>query len=148
MGYLCFMGDSVSPNMRLFVYGSLRSGFQHAAYQYIRDYFIFQGAATVKGLLYDLGNYPAAIPTQSENFIKGELYLLRNEDEFGWAMGQLDDYEGVNAEIGEIALYKRAIATVLINGQTTDAWIYWYNGVVSDKPVITSGDILDYLKKK
>ena len=105
------MSDSGPQNMRLFVYGSLRSGFQHSAYQYIRDYFIFQGAATVKGQLYDLGEYPAAIPTQTENYIKGELYILRNEDEFGWAMGQLDDYEGVNAEIGEIALYKRAIAT-------------------------------------
>jgi gamma-glutamylcyclotransferase (GGCT)/AIG2-like uncharacterized protein YtfP len=142
------MSDSGSPNMRLFVYGSLRSGFQHSAYQYIRDYFNFEGPAMVKGLLYDLGEYPAAVPTQTENYIKGELYALRNEDEFGWAMAQLDDYEGVNTEFGEIALYKRAIATVLINGQTTDAWIYWYNGDVSGHPIIASGDVLKYLQEK
>ena len=45
-----------------------------------------------------MGEYPAALPTTEDKFIIGELYKIKNEDEFGWAMGQLDDYEGVVVE--------------------------------------------------
>jgi gamma-glutamylcyclotransferase (GGCT)/AIG2-like uncharacterized protein YtfP len=133
---------------QLFVYGSLRKGFHHPAYQYISTYFTCVGPAKVKGLLYDMGEYPAAIPTFTDNFIVGELYRLNNPDEFGWALGQIDDYEGVNTEFGEIPLYRRDTATVFCNGLTTPAWIYWYNGDVSGHPVIESGDVLQYLKDK
>jgi gamma-glutamylcyclotransferase (GGCT)/AIG2-like uncharacterized protein YtfP len=132
----------------VFVYGSLRSGFQSAAYEYISRYFNFFGDAKVKGKLFDLGEYPGAVPTQEESFIKGELCIVKTESEFSWAIAQLDDYEGVLVEPSEKPLYRREIADVYVNDAIVPAWIYWYNGVVSDKPVITSGDILDYLKKK
>ena len=76
----------------LFVYGSLLKGFHHPAYHYISEYFNFVAPAKVKGLLYDLGDYSAAVPTDADNFINGELYQLKNEAEYGWAMAQLDDY--------------------------------------------------------
>lgn len=133
---------------RLFVYGSLRKGFQHAAYGYISAYFKLVGPAKVNGLLYDMGEFPAAVPTTSEDFIVGELYELNNNDEFGWAMAQIDDYEGVNPELGEIPLYRRGTATVFCNGLSSSAWIYWYNGNVSGHPVISSGDVLQYLEEK
>ena len=82
----------------VFVYGSLRSGFQSPAYEYISRYFNLFGQAKVKGKLYDMGEYPAAIPVQEDAFIKGELYIIKNETEFSWAIGQLDDYEGVLPE--------------------------------------------------
>ena len=62
-------------------------------------------------------------------------------------MAQLDDYEGVIVETGEVPLYRREVTDVLINGETTPAWIYWYNADVSGKPVIESGDMLEYLKQ-
>jgi hypothetical protein len=34
-----------------------------------------------------------------------------------------------------------------INDAIVPAWIYWYNGDVTGKPIINSGDIMDYLKK-
>ena len=36
---------------RLFVYGSLRKGFHHPAYQYISGHFDFIGPATVKSIV-------------------------------------------------------------------------------------------------
>jgi len=132
----------------VFVYGSLRSGFQSTAYEYISRYFNFFGEAKVKGKLFDLGEYPGAVPTQEDSFIKGELYIVKNENEFSWAIAQLDDYEGVIVEPNEKPLYRREIADIYVNDAIVPAWIYWYNGNVSDKPVINSGDILDYLKKK
>lgn len=131
----------------VFAYGSLRSGFHSDAYEYISRYFNFFGQAKVKGKLFDLGEYPAAIPVPEEAFIYGELYLVKNEGEFSWAIAQLDDYEGVLAEPHEQPLYRREIADIFINDAIVPAWIYWYNGDVNGKPEINSGDMLDYLKK-
>jgi gamma-glutamylcyclotransferase (GGCT)/AIG2-like uncharacterized protein YtfP len=126
----------------------LRSGFNHPAYAYISNHFSLVGSAKVKGKLYDLGSYPAALPTKDEYYILGELYRLKEEQEFSWAIAQIDDYEGVNPEPGETALYIRKTATVYINDQATSAWIYWYNNDVSGKPLIASGDVLEYLQQK
>ena len=130
------------------MYGSLRSDFRSPAYEYISRYFDLVGEAKVKGELFDLGTYPAAKPTDKNKFIIGELYRIRNENEFSWAIGQLDDYEGVNVAFDEMLLFRREIAEVQIDNKVTNAWIYWYVGDVKDKPVIDSGDVLQYMEQK
>ncbi|HET9745579.1 MAG TPA: gamma-glutamylcyclotransferase family protein [Chitinophagaceae bacterium] len=138
----------IPETYQLFVYGSLRSGFRSHAYEYISRYFDLVGNAKVKGCLFDLGDYPAAKPTSENKFIIGELYCIRNQKEFSWAMGQLDDYEGVNVAYDEIPLYRRDVVDVHIDDRITKAWIYWYHGDVEGKPVIESGDVLQYLEQK
>ena len=133
---------------QLFVYGSLRRGFRSPAFEYISRFFDYVGEAKVRGKLFDMGSYPAGMPTNESSFIAGELYRIKNEQEFSWAMGQLDDYEGVAAEADEVHLYRREIAEVQFEGQLTHAWIYWFNGDVSGRPLIASGDLLEYLNKK
>jgi gamma-glutamylcyclotransferase (GGCT)/AIG2-like uncharacterized protein YtfP len=133
---------------QLFVYGSLRSGFRSAAYEYISCYFDLVGEAKVKGKLFDLGDYPAAQPTGEQKFVIGELYRIRHQREFSWAIGQLDDYEGVNVAFDETPLYRRDITEVYLDDKTTTAWIYWYDGDVAGKPVIESGDVLQYMEQK
>lgn len=129
---------------KLFVYGSLRRGFHHPAYEYISKHFTFVSEAKVRGRLYDMGDYPAALPTSEDFFITGELYELKAEGEFEWAIEQLDDYEGLNPAEGEVELYKREVADVFYDNQSTKAWMYWYNGDVAGRPLIPSGDIFDY----
>lgn len=133
---------------QLFVYGSLRSGFRSTAYEYISRYFIFVGDARVRGKLFDLGSYPAGIKTNDNTFIVGELYTIKSENEFAWAIGQLDDYEGVTVEPDEVQLYRREITEVHINNTITHAWIYWYNGDTSGKKLIESGDMIEYMGRK
>jgi gamma-glutamylcyclotransferase (GGCT)/AIG2-like uncharacterized protein YtfP len=134
---------------KLFVYGSLRSGFQSNAYHYVSHYFTLLGLAKVPGQLFDLGEYPAAKPApETGNFIHGELYELNEKSAFSWAFGQLDDYEGVVTEEGEPAMYRRELTTAEINGREEIAWIYWYNGDVTGKPAVASGDIIEYFKNK
>ena len=133
---------------QIFVYGSLRSGFHHPAYEYISRYFDLVGEARVRGKLFDLGSYPAAVPADEDVFILGELYAIKNEQEFSWALGQLDDYEGVTVEAHEIQLYRRELAPIHINGTMVPAWIYWYNGETEGKPLISSGDVIEHLSKK
>lgn len=102
----------------------------------------------MRGKLFDMGNYLAGVAANDDNFIIGEMYYANNENEFPWAIGQLDDYEGINVEEGEVQLFRRELTEVYINDQTTQAWIYWYNGDVSGRKVITSGDIIQYLQQK
>jgi len=138
----------VEKNRFLFVYGSLRSGFNSDAYQYISRYFTLVDNAKVKGVLYDLGDYPAALPSDKDFFITGELYYLKNEEEYNWAMEQLDDYEGLHVEAGERPLYRRDIVTVYARDNEVMAWVYWYNNDIEGKPRIESGDVLEYLRHK
>jgi gamma-glutamylcyclotransferase (GGCT)/AIG2-like uncharacterized protein YtfP len=133
---------------QLFVYGSLRSGFHSPAYEYISRFFTLIGEAKVRGRLYDLGTYPAGVPASDDSFITGELCGARDPSEFSWAIGQLDDYEGVTVESNEIQLYRRELTEVICNEKPARAWIYWYNGDVSGYPVVESGDIIEYLKNK
>lgn len=95
-----------------------------------------------------MGSYPAGLPTNEDVFIIGELYAIRDEAEFSWAIGQLDDYEGVSVEPDEIQLYRRELTDVFIQDKVVTAWIYWYNRSVSDMPAIVSGDLMEYLKSK
>jgi gamma-glutamylcyclotransferase (GGCT)/AIG2-like uncharacterized protein YtfP len=133
---------------KLFVYGSLRSGFRHPAYEYVSKYFELVSHARVKGCLYDMGNFPAAMPCKDEAFIVGELYALKDGSDFNWAIEQLDDYEGVNPEEGEKPMYRRELTTVLYDDTSTIAWIYWFNGEVEGHPVIVSGDVLQFFHQK
>jgi gamma-glutamylcyclotransferase (GGCT)/AIG2-like uncharacterized protein YtfP len=132
----------------LFVYGSLLSGFKSPAYEYISRFFNLMGKGKVKGKLYDMGEYPAATPSGEDVFIQGEAYLIKNESEFSWAIGQLDDYEGITPEPGEVPLYRRELTSVIMDDKTITAWIYWYNGSITGKPHIASGDVLLWHAKK
>ncbi|MBS1620871.1 MAG: gamma-glutamylcyclotransferase [Bacteroidetes bacterium] len=133
---------------QLFVYGSLRSGFKSPAYEYISRSFELIGEAKVKGKLFDMGSYPAGIPSRDNSFITGELYVAKGSDEFHWAISQLDDYEGVNVEPDVMQLYRRELTEVYLNKTVTHAWIYWYNGDISGKKLIASGDLICYLQQK
>ncbi|CAN5866063.1 gamma-glutamylcyclotransferase [soil metagenome] len=133
---------------QLFVYGSLRSGFRNPAYQYLTQYFRLLGEAVVKGKFYDKGPHPVAIPAADESFINGELYVLNNPEEFNWVIEQLDDYEGLNVEAGEKAMYKRELVTVFQEAVPSQAWIYWYNESIEGMHEIATGDVLKYLLDK
>jgi gamma-glutamylcyclotransferase (GGCT)/AIG2-like uncharacterized protein YtfP len=139
------MGNNVT---KLFVYGSLRSGFHHPAYEYISKHFTLISEGKVRGLLYDMGSYPAAIPTNEDSFIIGELYDLKPSSDFSWAIEQLDAYEGVDPEEGEVQLYKREVAEIFYNDHTTTAWIYWFAGTIEDQPAIMSGNVFDFIHRK
>ena len=133
---------------RLFVYGSLRKGFQSPAYDYITKYFTLIGDASVPGRLYDNGKYPVAVPADDAHLILGELYVLKNTEEFSWVMEQLDDYEGLKVENGERPLYRRDLAQVSCNGETSQAWIYWFNGPVEGMQPIDVSDMLQYIQHR
>lgn len=135
---------------QLFVYGSLRKGFNSPVFELINRYFELVAPGKIRGKLYDLGEYPAAIPTSEDSFIIGELYRIKHTDELNWALAQIDDYEGIyDNEDGYGPLYKREEVTVYPDaGQPTTSWVYWYARSIEGKPIIPSGDVLQYMKEK
>lgn len=133
----------------LFVYGSLRSEYNHAAHAYISQYFSLAGQGMVQGKLYDLGSYPGAIPTTGEDTIVGALYEIKDNRYFTHAMQLLDDYEGVNPSEDEPAIFKRELTKVYLhNGNMFEAYIYWFAGIITNQPLIESGDITVFLDQK
>ena len=134
---------------QIFVYGSLRSGFNAPAFEYISRYFQLVAPAKVRGLLYDMGDYPAAVPTNQDQFWLGELYAIKQEEEFAWALEQLDEYEGINESPEDSPVsFKRELVEVMTESGNTIAWIYWFSGSIADKPLIASGDVLEYLHQQ
>ncbi len=136
-----------ATSQKLFVYGSLRSGFKNEAYEYLSKYFTHAGEGLVKGKFYFNGKYPVAIATENEDMIVGELYSLNNEEDYSWAFEQLDDYEGINVEVGQKPLYKRTMVHVYQEEKVIPAWIYWFNESVEGYEAIASGDLLNYLQQ-
>jgi gamma-glutamylcyclotransferase (GGCT)/AIG2-like uncharacterized protein YtfP len=124
------------PNY-LFVYGTLRKSFP--AHSLIEEYFSFVCNAQVTGKLYYEGNFPAAIATEEESFIQGELYKLKSDDVFGDAFARLDEYEEVQDE-----LFVRERVNILVDGNSITAWVYWYNKSLENLEVIESGDVVEY----
>ena len=133
---------------KLFVYGSLRSGFKNPSYNYLSQYFEYSGIGKTKGMFFNKENIPVAVSCEEENFIIGEIYTLKNEDEFSWAFEQLDDYEGLHVLAGEQPLYQRKLIEVISEGKIENAWVYWYNGNVEGLQKIDTEDLLEFLKKE
>ncbi|HRN80609.1 MAG TPA: gamma-glutamylcyclotransferase [Ferruginibacter sp.] len=131
---------------RLFVYGSLRSGFQNEAYKYLTAHFTFLGEGKVRGKLYYNGSVPVAKPTDEPVYLTGELYQLNHPEDYSWVFSQLDDYEGLNTMPGEQPAYRREPVRVNLQDRTLITWIYWYNDSVEGMEPIASGDLFEYIK--
>jgi gamma-glutamylcyclotransferase (GGCT)/AIG2-like uncharacterized protein YtfP len=105
----------------------------------IEEYFSFVCNAQIKGELYYEGSFPAAVPTEDEKFVQGELYKLKSEDLFGEVFSRLDEYEEVENE-----LFARERIAIFAEGNSIKTWIYWYNKSVENLEVIESGDVVEY----
>jgi len=126
----------------LFVYGTLMSGAHGALGTDQRLRLAHEsdslGPASLPGAhLFDLGDYPGALPDDDINaIVHGEAVLLADTDaSFRW----LDEYEGFvhGADDNE---YDRAVRQVrLAGGETIDAWVYLLRHAPSQKRRVVSG---------
>lgn len=120
-----------------FAYGTLRRGFcRHKFLEAARAQFLSRG--TVRGELYDLGEYPGAVPSESSSaLVRGAVYRLPNPAR---ALRVVDQVEGLASGSPEQSLYRRALATVTLqNGTKVEAWIYWLNRHLGPRRRIPSG---------
>jgi gamma-glutamylcyclotransferase (GGCT)/AIG2-like uncharacterized protein YtfP len=120
----------------VFVYGTLRSGSEHAMLsRFPAAEFIAE--ARVKGQLFDLGPYPGLLVDDSAPSVVGEVYEVDDA-----TLNELDAFE-ISSNY-----WRKQIEISLGSGETI-GWIYepdpeFYS---LDKQ-ITSGDWLEYAKTK
>lgn len=123
---------------KLFVYGTLRRGYslhEHLAEGSSR----FVGRGRIKGRLYDLGEYPGAIPVDAPGEeIAGELYQLGDPER---QLPKLDELEEFDPAKPEQSLFVRRLADVdLDNGQRVKAWVYFLPRRPGKARLIAGGD--------
>ena len=101
------------------------------------------GRGSIRGALFDLGIYPAAVPAP-EGRVWGEVYEMAQAEA---VLAALDDIEGYRAEDPDRSLYARSRAEVTLpDGTTASAWVYFYNAPLGQASRIPSGDYLEHVK--
>jgi gamma-glutamylcyclotransferase (GGCT)/AIG2-like uncharacterized protein YtfP len=131
------------PTRYLFVYGTLMSGARGALGQeqrvrLARESDSLGPASLPHGRLYDLGEYPGAAPSGSDDdIVHGEAVLLADPQA---SLAWIDDYEGVIAGNEDRNEYDRVVCQVrLAGGETFDAWVYLLRRVPGLDRLIPSG---------
>jgi len=130
---------------RVFFYGTLMSGFRRPGRERIESKLQPEGRGWIRGALFDLGIYPAAIPA-SDGRVRGEIHRMTDPD---GVLSVLDDIEGYRASEPDASLYTRAETPVTFDdGHVATVWVYFYNAPLGRAQRIESGDYLDHLKVK
>jgi gamma-glutamylcyclotransferase (GGCT)/AIG2-like uncharacterized protein YtfP len=129
----------------VFFYGTLMGGFDRRRRAGIDGRLTYRGRGFISGALFDLGIYPAAIPS-SDGKIWGEVYQF---DDAEFVLRALDDIEGYTHADPDRSLYTRLRTKVTLeDGQALDAWVYFYNAPLGGAPRIPSGDYLAHIRAR
>ena len=124
----------------VFFYGTLMTPFNRTGR--LDQLLSFRGHGTIRGALFDLGIYPAAVPAD-DGHVTGEVYELHSPLA---ALRVLDELEGYRPGDPETSLYTRRRTTVAMDdGTIVYAWAYFYNAPLGRAERIESGDYLEHL---
>lgn len=98
----------------LFVYGTLRRGFENKYAQLLHAHSRFLSGAKMPGRLIQRNGYTAAVVSdQPGEWVSGELFELVAPK----ILEELDEYEGSD--------YERVLVTVLLeDGEDRETWVY------------------------
>jgi gamma-glutamylcyclotransferase (GGCT)/AIG2-like uncharacterized protein YtfP len=131
------------PDMYLFVYGTLLQNDNQFA-MYLNRHCNFITPGRIKGLLYDIGEYPGLVINTNAQYVSGSIYQVNNAE----VLTEIDRYEGVGADEEQPNLYLRVSHPIETADGPINAWVYVYNLPVAGLPQIYSGDYIEYLKQK
>ncbi|RFZ84869.1 gamma-glutamylcyclotransferase [Mucilaginibacter terrenus] len=127
----------------LFVYGTLLQ--QHNAFgQYLRKHCLPVSKGKVKGLLYDVGEYPGLILDDNAGYVHGSIYVIESP----LIMAEIDAYEGYGPDEQQPNLYIRTRTSILTAQGYLESWVYQYNLPVENLVLVEGGDYLEYYHKK
>ena len=103
----------------------------------------FRGRGWIRASLFDLGLYPAAVPSP-DGCVWGELYEV---SDLATVLSALDEIEGYRPGDTDHSLYVRAQASVMMpDGEQHNAWVYFYNAPLGQAQRIESGDYLQHVR--
>lgn len=132
------MGNVSVTDPLLFVYGTLRPGFDGPMADWLKAAARHIGAAEVPGRLYRVDDYPAFVADGSGT-VRGDLFALPDAEAI---LAILDEHEECAAHFPEPHEYRRE--RLIVQGQDgpVEAWTYIYNWGVAALARIESGDFL------
>lgn len=122
----------------LFVYGTLRAGFDGPMARWLRGVAPVLGRATARGALYRVDAYPGFVPGD-EGVVTGDLFALADP---ATLLARLDEYEECAAYFPEPHEYRRELVTVQGADGPVEAWTYIYARDVAGLARIAGGDFL------
>jgi gamma-glutamylcyclotransferase (GGCT)/AIG2-like uncharacterized protein YtfP len=127
----------------VFFYGTLMTPFNRPGRQRVNQQLSYTGRGRISAALFDLGIYPAAIPTNDGSVVSGEVYEVRDPVS---VLATLDEIEGYRSNEPERSLYMRVLTDVTLeDGRVQQAWAYFYNAPLGRAQRIESGDYLEHL---
>ena len=127
----------------LFVYGTLLDR-QNEFGDYLNAKCSFYADGKFKGRLYDIGEYPGAVPVAGgSDYVYGKIFLVNDPDN---VMKRLDDYEGFGANQPQPNEFTRQLVAIETADKTIECWMYLYNLPVDKIFRIASGDYLQYIQ--
>jgi gamma-glutamylcyclotransferase (GGCT)/AIG2-like uncharacterized protein YtfP len=126
----------------VFFYGTLMTPFNRPGRTRVSSDMVFKGRGTISAALYDLGIYPAAIPTDDGSRVRGEVYELRNA---ATVLATLDEIEGYRITNRSAASTCAETPVTFDDGQVQPAWAYFYNAALCRAQLISSGDYIEHL---
>ncbi|MGQ0732613.1 MAG: gamma-glutamylcyclotransferase family protein [Acidobacteriota bacterium] len=127
----------------VFFYGTLMTPFNRPGRERVNLHLTFAGRGAIRAALYDLGIYPAAIPSTDGSLVRGEAYAVSDPAS---VLATLDEIEGYRPNAPESSLYTRALTDVTLDdGRVQPAWAYFYNAPLGRAQRILSGDYLAHL---
>jgi gamma-glutamylcyclotransferase (GGCT)/AIG2-like uncharacterized protein YtfP len=130
----------------VFFYGTLMTTFNRPGRQRVTPKLAYEGRGTIAAALFDLGIYPAAVPTNDGSVVWGEVYAMH---EPASVLAVLDEIEGYRPNEPEQSLYMRVLTSATLeDGRVLDAWAYFYNAPLGRAERIESGDYLEHLNVK
>lgn len=127
----------------VFFYGTLMTEFDRRRRAGIEDKLSYVGRGSIAAALFDLGIYPAAVPT-ADGVVWGELYRMGDAPT---VLAALDRIEGYSHSDSDRSLYLRKLTDVTVEqGGIERAWVYFYNAPLGGAQRIPSGDYLDHVR--
>ena len=125
-------------NRHLFVYGTLEPAHAPAEIAAAVRRLRRVGSGSVRGRLYDLGEFPGAVVSRtSPSVIRGKIFELPEDEQ---VLSSIDAYEGFDPDHPQGSLFVRKRWPVtLADGSRMTCWIYAYNRKPGDARLIASG---------
>jgi gamma-glutamylcyclotransferase (GGCT)/AIG2-like uncharacterized protein YtfP len=122
----------------LFAYGTLQPGRAPTHIAHLAAKLRPVGEGFVRGVLYDMGGYPGAVPDENaKSRIAGTVMLLPEDKS---VLRQLDAYEGFDPRSPETSEYVRELRRVeLVTGDSLQCWIYIYKWKPDPERAIVNG---------
>ncbi|HEX3570375.1 MAG TPA: gamma-glutamylcyclotransferase family protein [Acidobacteriaceae bacterium] len=119
----------------LFVYGTLHPDLAPSEIASVVRTLEFVSPATVRGRLYNLGEYPGLILDDSPDapLVSGDIFTVPD----GRTLAALDEFEGFRVSNPDTSLFQRThVTATLPDGGHRTCWVYVYNGALGGDPTV------------